>query len=121
MPHTTGRGNCSRQTSARFRPVAMPSLAESDWISIAIRLRGDDHPDQHVPELGPALDVGGEVAGIDVGDAGDEGRAEERRQPLVPGLPALAGENFGGCRADIGVAQSGRSGYVALGCSSRHA
>ena len=37
MPHTSGRGNCSRHTSARLRPVAMPSLAESDWMSIAIR------------------------------------------------------------------------------------
>ena len=29
--------NSSRQTSGRLRPVAMPSLAESVWISIAIR------------------------------------------------------------------------------------
>ena len=35
---TTGRGNRSRQTSARFWPVAMPSLALSDWMSMAIRL-----------------------------------------------------------------------------------
>ena len=31
------RENRSRQTSGRFRRVAMPSLAESVWISIAIR------------------------------------------------------------------------------------
>ena len=30
-------GNSSRQTSARLRPVAIPSFAESVWISIAIR------------------------------------------------------------------------------------
>ena len=35
---TTGRGNRSRQTSARFWPVAMPSLALIDWMSIAMRL-----------------------------------------------------------------------------------
>ena len=36
--HTTGRGKRSRQTSGRLRPVAMPSLALIDWMSIAIRL-----------------------------------------------------------------------------------
>ena len=35
---TTGRGKWSRMTSARFRPVAMPSLADSVWITIAITL-----------------------------------------------------------------------------------
>ena len=38
ISHTSGRGKCSRQSSARLRPVAMPSLADSDWISMAIRL-----------------------------------------------------------------------------------
>ena len=32
------REKCSRQTSGRFWPVAIPSLAESVWITIAIRL-----------------------------------------------------------------------------------
>jgi hypothetical protein len=31
------RENRSRHTSARFWPVAMPSFADSVWISIAIR------------------------------------------------------------------------------------
>ena len=35
---TTGRGKRSRHTSGRLRPVAMPSLALIDWMSIAIRL-----------------------------------------------------------------------------------
>ena len=35
---TTRNGNRSRQTSGRLRPVAMPSLALSDWMSMAIRL-----------------------------------------------------------------------------------
>ena len=34
---TCARENCSRQTSGRLRPVAMPSFADSVWISIAIR------------------------------------------------------------------------------------
>ena len=29
--------NCSRHTSGRLRPVAIPSFADSIWISIAIR------------------------------------------------------------------------------------
>ena len=29
--------NCSRQTSGRLRPVAMPSFADNVWISLAIR------------------------------------------------------------------------------------
>ncbi len=37
-PIETGRGKCSRQSSARFLPVTMPTLADRYWISIAIRL-----------------------------------------------------------------------------------
>ena len=33
----TVRGKRSRQTSGRFMPVAIPSFALIDWISIAIR------------------------------------------------------------------------------------
>ena len=36
-PIEVRRENCSRQTSGRLRPVAIPSFAESVWISIAIR------------------------------------------------------------------------------------
>ena len=36
-PNVTRRGNRSRQTSGRFIPVAIPSFALIDWISIAIR------------------------------------------------------------------------------------
>ena len=38
IAQTTGRGNWSRHISARLRPVTMPSLADSAWNSIAIRL-----------------------------------------------------------------------------------
>ena len=40
------------------------------------QVRGDDDPQQHVAVLGAARDVGGEVARVDVGDGGDERRAE---------------------------------------------
>ena len=38
IAHTTGRGKLSRHISARFVPVTMPSLADSAWNSIAMRL-----------------------------------------------------------------------------------
>jgi hypothetical protein len=34
----TGFGKRSRHTSGKFFPVAIPSLADIDWISMAIRL-----------------------------------------------------------------------------------
>jgi hypothetical protein len=37
IPQVTARGNRSRTTSGRFRPVTIPSLADRNWISIAIR------------------------------------------------------------------------------------
>ena len=37
-PTTNRRGSRSRQTSGSDSPVAMPSLADSVWTSIAIRL-----------------------------------------------------------------------------------
>ena len=61
-------------------PVAIPSLALIDWISIAIRLADEHDPEQQVAELGAAGHVRGEVAGVDVCDGGDERRAEERGQ-----------------------------------------
>ena len=37
-PIVTCRGNSSRQTSARLRPVATPSFAERPWTRIAMML-----------------------------------------------------------------------------------
>ena len=43
---------------------------------------GDEHdPEEQVAELGAAGHVGGEVARVDVGHRGDEGRSEEGRVP----------------------------------------
>ena len=36
-PTVTGRGKCSRHSSGRFLPVAMPIFADRFWISIAMR------------------------------------------------------------------------------------
>ena len=36
-PNETGRAKWSRHSSGRFLPVAMPTLADRYWISIAIR------------------------------------------------------------------------------------
>jgi hypothetical protein len=36
-PNDTARGKRSRQSSGRLRPVAIPTLAERNWISMAIR------------------------------------------------------------------------------------
>ena len=36
-PQVTGLGKCSRHSSGRLRPVAMPTLADRFWISIAMR------------------------------------------------------------------------------------
>src|SRR5215212_834544 len=41
---------------------------------------GEDDPEQQIAILGTGLDVGGEVAGIHVGDRGDERRTEKRQQ-----------------------------------------
>jgi hypothetical protein len=44
----------SRQTSGRFRPVAIPSFADSVWISIAIRLEATITQTSVKPNFDPA-------------------------------------------------------------------
>ena len=51
------------------------------------QVRGQDDPEQQVAVLGARGDVGGEVARVDVGDRGDERRAEERPQPAQAPAP----------------------------------
>ena len=50
---------------------------------------GDDHPDEAVAEPRAAGDVRREVAGVDVGDAGDERRPEERQDPEAGAVEGL--------------------------------
>ena len=51
---------------------------------------GQDDPQQHVAELRAPGHVGGEVAGVDVRDRRDEGRAQKRQDRAQP--PTLAVE-----------------------------
>jgi len=59
-------------------PVAIPSLTDIDWISMAIRFEQRITPQEKVAELRPAGDVGGEVTRINVGHRRDERRPQER-------------------------------------------
>ena len=52
-PQVTGRGKCSRQSSGRFLPVAMPIFAERFWISMAIRLALKSTHNSMYPYLEP--------------------------------------------------------------------
>ena len=64
-----------------------------------------DHPEQRVAVLGAGLDVGCEVAGIHVGDAGDEGRSHEKQNPAEQSLAAAAGEDIERRRRGGGIAR----------------
>ena len=63
-------------------------------------VRPEQNPEQAVAELRAAEDVGGEVAGVDVGDGGDEGGAE-----VGPHLVAM---EFGGGRRPRAESEEGR-------------
>jgi hypothetical protein len=73
-------------------PRGDPQLRRQGLDEHRHQVRGDDHPDERVTELGAAGDVRGEVPGVDVRDRCDEGRAEEGKQtkPGVPAQDALA-------------------------------
>ena len=51
---TTGFGNCSRQSSARFRPVTMPSLADMAWNSMATTFATTTTHNNSYPQDDPA-------------------------------------------------------------------
>src|SRR5580704_2539970 len=80
---TTGFEKCLQQSSARLRPVTMPSFAESAWKSMATTLAKST-----------TQDVRGEIAGIHIGDGGDDGRPEERQQRARP-APLSAEDGLG--------------------------
>ena len=71
----------------------------------------EDHPQQQVAVLGAAGDVGGEVARVDVGDRGDERRAEQRQRrragARAPAAARSALGSAGGARPSS-AASSGR-------------
>ncbi len=41
------------------------------------KITGDDYPEEQVSKFSPALNIGGKIARIHVGDAGDEGRTKK--------------------------------------------
>ena len=49
----TGRGKCSRQSSGRFWSVAMPTLADRYWISIAFRFAAKTAHISRKPNFAP--------------------------------------------------------------------
>ena len=76
----------SATASGSERPVTRPSLADRYCTSPAITLASDDDPHQQEAVLRAGADVGGDVAGIDVGDGGDERRAEQQPARTQPRL-----------------------------------
>ena len=74
------------------------------------QVRGQDHPQQQIAELGAALDVRGEVAGIDIGDRGHEGGPEHRQRGAQPTSRELLLERARDARA--GVRQADRGGLA---------
>ena len=92
----TRRGKLLAADLRQVPPRRDPELRRQRLDQHREQVRGDDHPDQPVAELRAAGDVGGEVARVDVRDAGDERRAEERQdaetravEGLVDGAEAL--------------------------------
>ena len=86
------------------------------------QVRGDHDPEQQVAVPRAGRHVGREVAGVDVGDGGDEGRAEERpdaaQPPPAPGQRLLRGREHAPRREDV-VERMLRSRAVVL-ARARH-
>ena len=77
------------------------------------QVRGEDDPQQQVAVLGATGDVGGEVARVDVGDAGDERRAEQRQRRRADPARArrrASSEWVGRGSASVAVATAGGGG-----------
>ncbi len=51
--NVTGRGKRARHTSGRFLPVAIPSLADIDWMSMAMRLETRITHNSRYPNCAP--------------------------------------------------------------------
>ena len=68
------------------------------------QVAGDDDPQQRVAKLRTALDVGGKIAGVDIGNAGDERRSHKRQYLFQAPLWAAALQDHFSARDDFGVA-----------------
>ena len=94
MPQTTGCGKSLATELGQVAPGGDAELGRERLDQHRHQVAGDDDPEQQVAELRAALDVGGEVAGVHVGDAGDERRAEERKQPGKAAFLALPAQDL---------------------------
>ena len=73
-----------------------PQLCRKGLDEHGHQIAGYDDPEQCVAKLGASLDVGGEVAGIHIGHAGDESWPQEWQQARQTAFPALAGQDLEG-------------------------
>ncbi len=92
-------GRCSGPVAHRFRQRGtgdQAQLGAEVLHQTRHHVGRDDHPHQQEAELRPCGDVGRDVARVDVGDCGDEGRAEEG--PTGSGRPSLCGQRTTLCR-----------------------
>ena len=96
--HMPARHRAGEVVAAQLGQVAaggQPQLGRQRLDEHRQQVRADDHPQQQVAELGAGGEVGGEVAGVDVGDRGDERRAEDHEPAPAPARPDLRdGERF---------------------------
>ena len=74
------RGRYSRQQLRQIPPGGDAQLGRERLQQHGHQVAGEDDPEQQVAKLRAGLDVGGEVAGVDIGDGGDEGRPDERER-----------------------------------------
>lgn len=65
-------------------------------------IRPEEHPEEAIAKAAAALDVGGEIAGVDVGDAGDEGGTEVAPHLFAAEAQTSEGRGGGGCRREGG-------------------
>ena len=96
--HMPARHPAREVVAAQLRQVAPGGQAELGRQRLdqhGQQVGRDDHPEQQVAVLGAGGEVGGEVAGVDVGDGGDERRPEQGE----PAQPRARGS--GGGRAGV--------------------
>ncbi len=74
------------------------------------QVAGDHDPEQRVAELVPAFDIGGKIARVDIGDAGNEGRAEKGQQSGQALVPVIADQHPAGSLDGFCITAAGTAG-----------
>jgi hypothetical protein len=80
-PHATGRGKWLAAQLGQVAPGGDADLGREVLDQHRHQVGAEQDPQQQVAVLRAAGDVRREVAGVDVGDARDEGRAEQAQTP----------------------------------------